>query len=159
MRHEHHRQATFLFKPAHNRADFNLVLEIEKRGRLIQQEDLGRLRQGPGNHAALAFTARKIHHRTTSQVSEIRRLHSLFGNQHILSAFPAESCTPLRAMIMRIPAHQNRFHHRIGKDLRALLRHKGHSPCYLNLRHRAKIAPEQGHITRTRSQDFRQQLE
>ena len=32
---------------------------------LVQQEDLGRLRQGPGNHAALAFTARKIHHRTT----------------------------------------------------------------------------------------------
>ena len=33
---EHHGQATFLFKPAHNCADFNLVLEIEKRSRLIQ---------------------------------------------------------------------------------------------------------------------------
>ena len=61
---EHHGQAAFLFQPAHNRADFNLVLDIEKRGGLIQQEDLGRLRQGPGNHATLAFTARKIHHRT-----------------------------------------------------------------------------------------------
>jgi hypothetical protein len=33
---EHHGQATLLLKPTHNRADFNLMLEIEKRSRFVK---------------------------------------------------------------------------------------------------------------------------
>jgi hypothetical protein len=103
------------------RTDFNLMRQIQERSRLVEQQDLRRLRQCPGNHAPLPFPSREIRHDAIAQVGNIRGVHRLHRNAEVLLILPPEPDRPAQSLMMRIPAHEDGFTDGEGKHLKDLL--------------------------------------
>ena len=57
MRRHHHRRAALGVEPFQQRADFELVGEVERGGWFVEQQEIGCLCQRAGNHDALFLAA------------------------------------------------------------------------------------------------------
>ncbi len=60
--------------------DLDLMVDIEMRGRLVEEQDAGLLGQRARDHAALPLAAREGCYRPVCKGRRMRELHRLFGN-------------------------------------------------------------------------------
>ena len=104
---------------AQQRGDLELVAEIERRRRLVEQEHLGRLRQRAGNDDALFFTAAERHVGASGEVVGAGGGERISRQREVARSFELERTK------MRMAAHQHHFHHRVVEGRVRFLRHNG----------------------------------
>ncbi len=86
---EQNRRALLLAQFADQSQDLLLGGDVERRGRLVGDEQLRAQDQRHGDHDALALAARKLVRITVIQVLHIRQMHMLHHLQHALAPGPA----------------------------------------------------------------------
>ena len=102
--------------------DLELRAEIERRGRLVEQQHVGGLGQRRGDHHALLLAAAERGEVAIFERGRARRAPAPRGRSR-RSAGPSTSNTPE----MRVAAHQHHLHHRVVEGELRLLRHDGHA--------------------------------
>ena len=101
VRRHDHRRAAFGVQPPEERRDLELIAEIERRGRLVEQQHVGRLRQRARNHDALLLAAAQRGERPRLERRRAGRRQRLARDRLVRRALELE-----RAEV-RIPAHQH----------------------------------------------------
>ena len=87
MRRQHHRDAALAIEPSEQRRDFELIAEIERGGRFVEQEDVWRLRQRAGDDDALLFAAAQRHVRAMGEVRGARGGHRIACDGEVVGSF------------------------------------------------------------------------
>ena len=90
MRGHHHRQAAFAVERAQQRGDVELVAEVERRRRLVEQQDVGFLRQRAGDDDALLLAAGQRRERPIGQVRGAGGVERLAGEREVARSFEFE---------------------------------------------------------------------
>ena len=137
---KHDGQPAVSIDPPNDSRNVQLVMEIEKGGRLIQKQDFRFLGQCPGNHRSLPLSAGDVGHQPMAEVRHVQISHRLHRHGAVPITFPSH---PPRSIVMGIPAHQHHFIDRKRKRLLRLLGHEGHAAGNLGLGKRTVGLPEQ----------------
>ena len=128
---------------AEDRADIELVAQVEEDGRLVEQQDPGCLRQRTGNDGPLAFPIGDFAGRPTGQRQNLHGLHRLLRESDVSRRFPPESRETASNLLVWEPPHQHRFHDGKRKQELALLRNQRNGPSHLRLGERVDRAAKQ----------------
>src|SRR5213594_2570401 len=126
-----------------DRADIELVAQVEEDGRLVEQQDPGCLRQRTGDDGPLAFPIGDLADRPTGQRQDLHSLLRLLRESDISRRFPPESRETASTLLVWEPPHQHRFHDGKGKQELALLRNQRNGPSNLRLGERVDGAAKQ----------------
>ena len=130
---EHDRQTTFLFERMQDRTNVELVLEIKKGRRLIEQQHLGRLSQGASNDGSLTLASGEVQDRPLREVRHIHGDHRLLRDGAILGTVPAKSVIPARSVPVRISTHQDTFRDAERKGRLSVLRNNSDLTRHLHV--------------------------
>ena len=86
-----HRQLLGVCKLSEDGEQFNFALDIQKRGRFVQQDHFRLLAQGPGQQDALALAVADA---VKIPVCQLRRAHQLQGPVHLLPVLGRQNAQP-----------------------------------------------------------------
>ena len=150
---EHHRHLPLAIQTGQQRGDFELISEVERCGRLVEQQDLGRLREGAGDDDALFLAAAQRHVAAIGQMCRACRLERLSRDGEVRGPFE------LKRAEVRMAPHQHHLHHGVIEGGMRLLRHDRDVARQLAARHRPERAVAKTHASTVWTQDAAQQLE
>ena len=85
-----HRRAAFAVEPPEQRRDFELIPQIERSGRLVQQQQIGCLCERAGNHDALLLAAAQRRERPAFEGGRAGRRERLACDRQIRGALELE---------------------------------------------------------------------
>src|SRR5690606_38645774 len=102
--------------------DRHLVPHVEGRRRLVEDEDLGLLRECARDPGSLPLAARERRERPVREVEDVAATHRLFDRAAVRFAFAAP------ASEVRVPAHRDELADREGEDGLLALRHDADPP-------------------------------
>ena len=106
VRRQHHRHAALAIEPLEQRRDLELVAEIERRRRLVEQQHVGRLRQRAGDDDALLLAAAERHVRAVGEMGGAGRRQRVARDREVVRTFE------LKRAEVRMPPHQHHLHAR-----------------------------------------------
>ena len=95
----------------------NWYADVERRGRLVEQQDLGLLREGARDHDALLLAAGERGEAPAFQRGGARRGEGLPRERHVARPFELERAE------MRVAAHEGDLEHRVVEREVRFLRH------------------------------------
>ena len=131
VRREHQGAPALAVQARDERRDLELVRQVQRRGRLVEQQHVGRLRQRGGNHHALLLAAAERVERRASKPRRARCRERLTRKPEIVGSFDFE-----RPQV-RVAAHQHHLEHRVRERRMRLLRNDGDAPGDCRPPHRA----------------------
>ncbi len=117
VRRDDDREIAFPVEAREQRGDVELVAEVERRGRFVEQQDLGLLRQGAGDDDALFLAARERGEAAPLEGESAGGCERLPGNGHVARALEGECAK------VRIAPHQRNLEHRVVEREVGFLRH------------------------------------
>ena len=153
VRGEHHRHLAVVVEAREQRGDFELIAKIERRGRLVEQQELGRLRKRAGDDDALFFAAAEGHVIALGERRRAGGFERLAGNLEVRRALQ------LKRTEMRIPAHQHHLHHAELEGGMRFLRHDCDVARQFAPRHRSQRPVAEHHAAALRPQHAAEQLQ
>ena len=128
MRRDGHGHAVILVEPQQQRRHLQLVAEVERRGRLVEQQQRGRLRQRRGNHDALLLAAAQLVKRAIGQVRRAGGGQRLARNADVVGPFDGEHAE------VRVAAHQHDLDRGVLEGEFGFLRHDRDAPRHVAAR-------------------------
>ncbi len=141
--HHHHREPSLRGQPAQQGQHLQLMVQVQKRRRLIQQQHPGFLDQGARDHGPLPFAARHLVQAPTRQMRDLQLGHHAIGQLQFLPRLPVDRAkSPGRRVVRKAP-HQDQLGDRVGKELQRILRHQRHGARDHRLRQAIQRLPEQ----------------
>ena len=153
MRREDHRRRRSRLSRCSSSADLELISEIERCRRLVEQQHFGRLRKRAGNDDALFFTAAERHVRALGEVSVPVAASDSRAMREIGRPFQ------LKRAEMWMAAHQHHLHHGVVERGMRLLRDDGDAPRDVAPRHRRQREAVQRHGAAVRREHAGHQFE
>src|SRR5947207_3948137 len=147
---EHHRHLPLAIQTGQQRGDFELISEVERCGRFVEQQDLGRLREGAGDDDALFLAAAQRHVAAIAQMCCACRLERLSRDVEVSGPFE------LKRAEVRMAPHQHHLHHGVIEGGMRLLRHDRDVARQLAARHRPERAVAKPHASTVWTQDAAQ---
>ena len=136
MRHDQ-RAAALARQLAHQRRDADAMAQIQVRGRLVEQQHAGILRERARQQHELALASRELEHGAVGEILDADPGHRFPRSLEIGPGLEAERAEVGRA------AHQHHLARPEGKRDRRLLRHHGEHAGQLAARESVERTPEQ----------------
>ena len=122
-----------LVQPREQRRDLELVAEVQRGGRLVEQHHVGGLRQRARDDDALLLAAAQRGERAALEGKRARRRQRLARDGDVRG--PSSANGPE----VRIAAHQRDFEHRVVEGETGFLRHDRDPPRDLGARHAGEV--------------------
>ena len=121
VRRDDDRHAALAIETRDERRDLELIAEIERGRRFVEQQNLGRLRQRRGDDHALLLAAAERAESAILERRRARRAKRIARDREVVGPFELEQPE------MRMPAHQDHLEHRVLEGQLRLLRHDRHA--------------------------------
>ena len=127
-------------KPRHDLVEFDTVVNVQERRRLVQKHHLRPLADRPGDRAPLPLSRRKLPERPRAQLQQAAHLQSAPGFATVLRGRSAEE-----PLVRKSPERHVLFHRHREID-RGVLPHDGEETGHLPPAVGCGRAPQQGHF-------------
>src|SRR5580765_6547124 len=122
VRRHHHRRPAVAVQAGEQRRDLELKAEVERGGRLVEQQHVGRLSQRTGDHDTLFLAAAERREAAILEAGGAGVGHRAPGDRQVARALELE-----RAEV-RVAAHHHDLERRIVERAVCFLRHDGDPP-------------------------------
>ncbi len=153
MRREHHRDLPVPVETREQPRHFELIAEVERRRRLVEQESPGRLRERARDDHALLLAAAERHVVARAEVRGPGGVERFMRGLEVRGPFELEHAE------MRVAPHQHHFRDAVLEGGMRLLRNDGNVPGELAARHRGQWPIPKRHAAAPRTQHAAEQLQ